>query len=249
MTTIAEDMRIALERGELHLVYLPTIRLSDGRCVGAEALARWHRKNRVLSGAEFIPSIENTPASGLLTYWVIDTVARELGDWLATVRAGHVSINVPPELLGRGGLEYAANHAGLSAHVDQVILEITERGIPDRLGLEALNAMADRGVRLALDDATLSGINIALLSRCNFGMLKIDSTLVAQIKPNKPPPPWLAQLASLLKHSTIQVVAEGLEHEHQIVTLRRAGIQFAQGFFYSRPLDASAFVRYHNRHS
>lgn len=249
MTPLAEDILIALERNELHVVYLPTIRLGDGRCVGAEALTRWTRNDRTLSGAEFIPLIEDTPASGLLTYWVIDTVAKELGEWLDTTEQAHVSINVPPEILGRGGLEYAARHSGLKKRINKIILEITERGIPDRLGLQALNNLAQRGVQLALDDATLSGINLALLTRCNFSILKIDHTLVAQLSPDKTMPAWLSSLESLLEHSSMQVVAEGVEREFQAVVLRRAGIQLAQGFLYSEPLTADAFLRYYKLHS
>ena len=64
---------------------------------------------------------DHPPLSGTLTYWVIDTVAVELGDWLEGNEAAHISINVPPEILGRGGLEYAATKSGLRAHVKQLI--------------------------------------------------------------------------------------------------------------------------------
>ena len=81
--TIADDVRAGLERGELFVEYLPTVTLEGGCCVGGEALVRWRRGREVVTAAAFIPAIENTPLSGKLTYWVIDTVAAELGDWLA----------------------------------------------------------------------------------------------------------------------------------------------------------------------
>lgn len=77
-----EAVREALARGELFLEYLPLIAVPEGRCVGAEALVRWRRSDRVVMPNEFIPLIEETPLSGLLTYWVIETVAVELGGWL-----------------------------------------------------------------------------------------------------------------------------------------------------------------------
>ena len=123
--------------------------------------------------------------SGVLTYWVIDTVAVELGEWLGGHEAVQISINVPPEILGRGGLLYAATKSGLSARIKQLIVEVTERGIPDQLGLDALNSIPGTGARVALDDTTLSGANLALLTRCNFDFVKIDRQLVAELAPGQ----------------------------------------------------------------
>ncbi len=241
----AEQVGAAIEHGELRVVYLPTIRMADGRCVGAEALVRWNRAGREVSAIDFIPVIENTPLVGTLTYWVIDTVATELGEWLDRHSDADISINVPPEILGRGGLEYAAVRSGLRARSSQIILEITERGIPDRLGLEALNIMAQRGVQLALDDTMLSGVNVALLARCSFSHVKLDCALVAQLVDGEPAPQWLAGLTSLLKNSPLQVVAEGVEREYQADTLKHAGVQLAQGYLYSTPLSAKELERFY----
>jgi sensor c-di-GMP phosphodiesterase-like protein len=245
MVTIANDIRAALDHGELFLEYLPTLRLNDGCCVGAEALIRWNRRGVVLSAAAFIPFIENTPLSGTITYWVIDTVAAELGEWLDTNPDAHIGINVPPEILGRGGIEYAAVRSGLKARVGQIILEITERGIPDRLGLDALNTWTSRGVRVALDDMSMSGANLALLARCNFGMIKLDRDLVAQLQSTKPRPAWLTGLESLLQSSQLQIIAEGVETEYQAQHLRAAGVQMAQGHFYSSTLKARALMAFY----
>src|SRR5215212_380086 len=102
-----DTIHAGLAQGEFFLEYLPTISLADGRCVGAEALVRWRRPSGVVPPGDFIPLIEGTLVSGLLTYWVFETVGKELGDWLRGHTEAHISINVPPELLGRGGLEYA----------------------------------------------------------------------------------------------------------------------------------------------
>lgn len=165
-------------------------------------------------------------------------MAAELGEWLDANRDAHVSINVPPEILGRGGLEYAAIRSGLRTRVAQIVIEITERGVPDHLGLDALNLMAANGVRLALDNTMLNGTNLALLARCNLSMIKLDRKATAQLGPRKPAPDWLAGLQALLKTSTLQVVAEGVETEFQAKWLRAAGVQMAQGYLFSRPLPA-----------
>ncbi|HEY4646626.1 MAG TPA: EAL domain-containing protein [Steroidobacteraceae bacterium] len=245
MTDLA-TIRVALERREFFLVYLPTVSLLDGRCVGAEALIRWRRGEEIVVDAcEFIPQTDQTPLSGPITYWVIDTIADEIGNWLAANEDAHISINVPPEILGRGGLEYAATKSGLRAHVRQVILEITERGIPDQLGLDALNGIASTGARVALDDTTLSGANLALLTRCHFDIVKIDRTLVAQLAPGAPRPTWLDGLSALLQSTSLQIIAEGVESAMQADTLKTAGVQMAQGHHFSTPLSADSFIRYY----
>jgi sensor c-di-GMP phosphodiesterase-like protein len=225
---------------------LPTISLTDGHCLGAEALIRWRRENKIIPPGEFIPLAENTPLSGLLTYWVIDTVAAELGNWLRANPQAHVSINVPPEILGRGGMAYAARQSGLDELASQVILEITERGLPDLIGVESINQGGGVGVKVALDDVTLvGGANLAVLARCHFFAIKLDKSLIDQIGPQCPVPEWLKSVTALLKSSQLQVIAEGVETEQQLKTLRAAKIQAAQGFYFSRPVPAAAFLAFH----
>jgi sensor c-di-GMP phosphodiesterase-like protein len=237
-------IRSALEAQQFFLVYQPIVSLRGGPCFGAEALIRWRLGNMVLTASQFIPFTENTPLSGMLTYWVIDTVAAELGDWLAGNETVHISINVPPEILGRGGLDYAATKSGLRKHIKQLIVEVTERGIPDQLGLDALNSIPATGAHVALDDTILSGANLALLTRCNFDFIKIDRLLVAEVARDKPPAPWLNGLTALLQTTALQVIAEGVETDFQAETLKAAGVQLAQGHFFSTPLSASDLKRY-----
>src|SRR3954447_14541015 len=151
-----DAIRDGLAQGEFFLQYLPTVSLADGRCLGAEALARWRQPSGLVQPGAFIPVIEGTPLSGLFTYWVLETVAAEMGEWLRAHAEAHIGVNVPPEILGRGGLEYAATKAGLADLKRQIILEVTERGLPDQQGVAALEAASRDGVRIALDDVTLT---------------------------------------------------------------------------------------------
>jgi len=238
-------IRSALDAREFFLVYQPIVSLRDGRCFGAEALIRWRRESNVLDASAFIHLCDRTPLAGVLTYWVIDTVAAELGDWLDRNGAAHISINVPPEILGRGGLEYASTKSGLRARATQLILEVTERGIPDQLGLDALNSISGTGAKVALDDTTLSGANLALLTRCNFDFVKIDHLLVGQLVRDKPSAPWLEGLAALLQTTSLQLIAEGVETPFQADTLKAAGVQLAQGHYFSGPRSANDFKRFY----
>jgi EAL domain-containing protein (putative c-di-GMP-specific phosphodiesterase class I) len=240
-----ETISEGLDRDEFFLEYLPTVSLHDGRCVGAEALARWRRPTGVVPPAQFIPLVEGTHLSGMLTYWVLETVGKELVDWLRDHRDVHVGVNVPPEILGRGGLEYAASKSGLGEVRNQLILEITERGIPDTLGVATLDVASRSGVRIALDDVTLSGTHLAVLSRCTLDLIKIDRSLINQITPECVRPAWLVGLSALLQSTPLGVIAEGVETETQAAALRAAGIPMAQGFYFSRPISAAELKAYH----
>jgi EAL domain-containing protein (putative c-di-GMP-specific phosphodiesterase class I) len=242
-----DEIAAGLAQGEFFVEYLPTVSLADGACVGAEALVRWRRSFGIVQPNDFIPLVENTPLSGPLTYRVIELVAADLIDWLRANPTVHVSINVPPEILGRGGLAYVAEHCGLAELAGQVILEITERGVPDQLGLAAIAAgTATTGVRFALDDVSMNGTNLALLTRCPFYAIKIACTAVQEIGPEVPHPEWLRGLAAL-RDSCLVVIAEGVETAYQAETLREAGIAFAQGFYFARPTSAAGLLELHAR--
>lgn len=237
----AADIQAGLERNEFFLEYQPVVSVADGRCVGCEALLRWRRLGRVVGPQEFIPLAEETAQGGLLTYHTIETVARELGPWLLARPHLFIGINIPPALLGRGGIEYAAQKTGYDQTLrNQLVLEVTERGIPDGIGMNEMEEAARSGVRFALDDVMLDSANLAVLSRCKFHIVKIDRRLVADIRPDQPRPEWLAGLAALLAATDLQVIAEGVETPAQAQVLREAGIPMAQGFLYSRPLPARA---------
>jgi len=239
-------IRAALAHGEFFLEYLPTLCLTSGKCIGAEALIRWRRPTGIVPPLDFIPFTENTPLSGLITYWVIDTVAAEMTDWLKANPDAHVSINVPPEILGRGGMEYVAGKDGLLDLSAQLILEITERGVPDLMGVEAINNIWGLGVRVALDDLTLNGgANLAVFARFNFHIAKIDSSLVAQISPESTNPDWLNDISAMLRTSSrLTVIAEGIETELQLQTLKKANIHAIQGYFVSKPIPAKEFIKF-----
>ena len=237
------------EGREFFLEYLPVISLENGRCVGAEALIRWRRPDGVVYPDQFIPVVENTPYSGPITHWVIDTVADELVDWLRLNPDMLISINVPPELLGRGGLLYAGEKSGLSEFKRQIIIEITERGLPDRLGVDSMPLMSEYGVRLALDDVTLTGANLAILSRCPFNTLKIDRAAVMELESGKPDPHWLQILSTLIATQALHVIVEGVETDYQAQRLRDVGIRFAQGYLFSQSISARNLMAFHAERS
>jgi len=245
----AADIRNGLDNNEFFLEYLPVLSLTDGRCVGAEALIRWRKADRVIPPMEFIPSLEDTIFSGLITYWVIDRVAAELGSWLHDTAGVYVAINVPPELWGRGGISYALSKSHLADNADKIVLEITERGVPDKLGVDTINNHGYTNVKIALDDVMSNEARLIFLARLNVDILKIDKSFADRILlddwPNHDDELFLKLCCDLDR----TIVVEGVEKEHQVDVLRTAGVRFAQGWYFSRPLTVDRFAAFYESHS
>jgi len=242
-------IRAGLDKDEFFLEYLPIVSIEPERCIGAEALLRWQRPAGVMLPDDFIPLAENTPLSGLLTYWVIDRVAVEMGDWLRHHDGVEMHLNVPPEILGRGGLEYAAQKSGLHDVRHKIVLEITERGVPDQLGLHALEIAARQGVRIALDDVRIDPASVMVLSRSNVKIIKIDKSVLLETGMDGTMPRWAEALSVLLKTTDLEVIAEGVETAEQLALLRAAGVRRVQGHYFSHSLRADAFLHYFSHHN
>jgi len=242
MKTI-EQIRTALENAEFYLEYMPTVSLASNQCVGAEALIRWRKSGELITPDEFIPLVENTPLSGLLTYWIIEEVARDLGDWLRSNDDVHVGINIPPEILGRGGLEYAATKSGLIEVIDKLIMEITERGLPDELALETLSSTKGR-VKIAIDDFGTGDANMMQLSKMEADIIKLDKFFVDQIIDEKNIPKIVKGLVAFAKAMDFVIIAEGVESQAQSKVLKKLNVEMAQGWYFSKPLSAKSFIEF-----
>lgn len=243
-----DAVRAGLNRGEFFAEYIPTVDLDSGRCLGAEALSRWRSPAGSVNPFEVADLTQDIPLSGRITYWIIETVARDLGDWLRANQDVHVGINVPPEILGRGGIEYAVGNAGLMDVLDRLIVEVTERGVPDAIGVEALNRIRAAGVRIALDDVGIGDANLFVLSRVNVDIIKLPKTFVDCLVDEASASERLAGLRALLHASHMQVIAEGVESAVQVEALKEAGVKMAQGWYFSPALPAEEFKAYFAAH-
>jgi len=243
-----DEVASALHNREFFLEYLPTMSLADKRCTGAESLIRWRKGAEVVPPMAFIPGIENTPLSGPITYWVIDTIAQELRSWLLEQDNVHISINVPPEIFGRGGLAYASKNSRLEDVADKLILEVTERGILDSLGVAGINAANEKKMLIALDDMDIKNQNLYVLSRVPANIVKLDKSFVDEMLR----PDWssqkIASISSLIRNGDLCVIAEGVETAEQVKILMAAGVQEAQGWYFSPSLSASDFMTFYAAH-
>lgn len=243
-----DEIENAFYRHEFFLEYLPTIRLADNRCVGGEALLRWRRSDRIVGPMDFIPQIENTPLVGLVTYRVIELVGKELGSWLRAHDNVHIAINIPPELLGRGGLWYTIGTSGLAEVSNKIMMEISERGMPDSVSVQGINLSRKYNMRIALDDVNANEGNLLALMHIQTDVVKFDKSLASQMLEDDWSDDKLAGVAALIDAGKFEVIAEGVETARQVDILKNAGVQMAQGWYFSHPLPASDFKMYFSTH-
>lgn len=238
-----EELTTALDAGEFFLEYMPIVSLSDGTCPAAEALVRWRREGQLISPLDFIPAFEESPLIGVLTYWIFEEISTELGPWLRRNPDFHIAINVPPELFGRGGLFYAGKVTGLLELRSQLVLELTERGTPDRITIEGMRVARRLGLGLAVDDVDEANVDIVLLARTKVDYLKLDRSVVEPLG-HGPPPPLFHDLEPILRRGQPLVVAEGIETDGQLEILKQLGVPFGQGWKISRPLTRDGLVEF-----
>ncbi|HER20524.1 MAG TPA: bifunctional diguanylate cyclase/phosphodiesterase, partial [Chromatiales bacterium] len=256
MTEAARDrlalelqLRQAIDRDELCLVYQPQVGLGDDRLQGAEALVRWqHPTEGLISPARFIPVAEATGLIWPLGEWVLREACRQGQAWReAGFDFGRLAVNLSPHQLRHGEVDRLVRHildeTGLPA--DRLELELTESALvrrePEtRALLDRLRAM---GVHVALDDFGTGYSSLGQLREFAIDVLKIDKRFVDLIEE----PTDRGQIARViidLGHTLgLTVIAEGVENEAQRSFLAAHGCDVFQGFLASKPLPPEDFAQ------
>ncbi|MEV7601013.1 EAL domain-containing protein [Kitasatospora sp. NPDC089797] len=192
---LATALRPALERGEFTVEYQPLVGLADGAVHGAEALVRWrHPRYGTLSPDRFIPLAEESGAIVPLGTWVLEESCRQARQWLTEFpdTETFVSVNLAARQIWDSDVvadvARVLERTGLPARLLQ--LEITESALlgPGGRPLQALQALADMGVRIAIDDFGTGYSNLAYLSRLPVHVLKLDGTFIEGFRDPAPTP-------------------------------------------------------------
>ncbi|HEU0202450.1 MAG TPA: EAL domain-containing protein [Burkholderiaceae bacterium] len=236
------DLRFALDRNELHLVYQPVVNIESATICGFEALLRWtHLTHGPIAPAHFIPYAE---ANGLIEpigAWVLRTAWQQLEAW---DHAGHtglrMSVNLAPPQLRSDGLEATLRDMLADSRVPaaQLELELTERMLTDATMAtrRCLNAIKSLGVRLSIDDFGTGYSNLSYLSRLPVDCVKIDGSFTRNVTQSAPDAAICRTICELARSLGLRVVAEGVETEGQLEFYARLYCQEAQGFLLARPL-------------
>ncbi|KFL25392.1 hypothetical protein JP74_18980 [Devosia sp. 17-2-E-8] len=233
------DLREALDKGELFLVYQPIVDLRARRIIGCEALARWnHAELGNIPPSVFVPIAEEIGAISDLTRFVLITATRECKHWPSPLR---VAINLSAtdfrttdvtEMVREG-----LRKTGLSP--ERLEVEITESTLIEEKQAvsKALSELRELGVGIALDDFGTGYSSLSYLHALPFTKLKIDRSFVADITTSERSLKLVSNIAKLSKDLDLTVTVEGIETEDQLDAISRAAdIDQVQGFLFGVPL-------------
>ncbi len=239
------ELRRAIEREEIKVLYQPIVRLEDRAIAGFEALARWdHPKLGRLSPAEFITIAEEIGLIVDLGLFVLDHTARQLAQWQAATRSREpvfASVNVSSrQLLRHDLIQDLRGVLGRAALARGTLkLEITESLVMENPehAAQMLTRIKDLGAGLSLDDFGTGHSSLAYLQRFPFDTIKIDQSFV-RTTPRGTRPVILRSIIALAHDLGMEVVAEGAETDSDAVELYQLGCEYAQGFAFGEPMSA-----------
>jgi diguanylate cyclase (GGDEF)-like protein/PAS domain S-box-containing protein len=241
-------LRCALPNNELRLLYQPKVDVRENRITGAEALLRWKSEELGEIGpGDFIPVAEDTGMIVPIGDWVIRTACRQLRDWRAAgIRDIVVAINISPRQFQLDTIADTIREAIAEFDVPPELLklEITESSVMTRPARSetALLELKQIGVAISLDDFGTGHSSLARLKTMPFDEVKVDQSFVRQLTRGGKDGAIVSLIIDLAHEMGQKVVAEGVETEEQLRVLVEKGCDEVQGFYYSPPLEPSAFA-------
>ena len=244
------DLRDAIERQELYLVYQPQIDSKSGALAGAEVLVRWKNQDRgMVSPSEFIYLAEDTGLIVPIGEWVLRPACLQYRRWQkAGVAPPYLAINVSGRQFKMDGFSQSVfqvlEETGLESKY--VELELTESFLMDdqEFAINTLQELKDMGFQLSIDDFGTGYSSLSYLKKFPIDRLKIDRSFVVEIETNEEDRAIIRAIIDLAHTLNIHVIAEGVEEEYQAEMLKRMGCDIIQGFYYSQPIDGVEFTLY-----
>jgi EAL domain-containing protein (putative c-di-GMP-specific phosphodiesterase class I) len=236
---LANDLRVAMHAGHLHLNYQPIYDTSTRRLIACEALLRWNDPARGnVPPLEFIPVAEDAGLIGPLTEWVLLHACQEAAAWPDSVQ---LSVNLSPLNLSQPSLvPTVARILGDTGLAPQrLVLELTEGLLLERSTTvqDALFGLKDLGVELWIDDFGAGHANLGYLQRLSCNVVKIDRSFLDQHDKRRE---LLGGMISLAQSCGLRVLAEGVETIEHDALLKELGCDLLQGYLLARPMSAES---------
>jgi len=242
---LLNDLRQALDRGELALHYQPKIDGTRGQISGVEALLRWnHPKHGMVPPMVFITLAERFGLIGRLGAWVINEACRQTAEWARSGMRMRVAINLSVHQLRESGLAERIGQAlqfhGLDA--SQLLCEITESVAMEDIKAtqRTFEGLARIGVFLSIDDFGTGYSSLNYLRQLPAQQLKIDRSFVNDLEDSEDARAVVSAVVSLAHALGLRVVAEGVETMGQRDILLAMDCDELQGFFFARPMPADS---------
>lgn len=243
---LAGDLRGALGRNELELVYQPQLHLHNEQMFGVEALLRWrHGKLGMIMPERFIPLAEETGLIIPIGAWVLREACAQAKRWLDDgLPLERISVNLAGPQIHRGEIMETVRtvlaETGLPA--SKLELEVTESNIMGQTEalVVVLKNLRHIGVTISVDDFGTGYSSLSRLKRLPIDRLKIDRSFVCDLPFDEDDAAIARAVIALGRSLGLRVIAEGVENAEQAEFLRQEGCHEAQGYYYSKPISAAA---------
>ena len=242
------DLRRAVDRQEFVLHYQPIMDVQAHRLIGFEALIRWnHPRHGLIYPMEFIPLAEETGLIGPLGEWVLVEACDRLKLWQRHYPQDPpltMSMNVSGKQFSRSVLAEVITRilreTGLPP--DSLALEITESIIMVDIesAIETMGRLRAMGVHIHIDDFGTGYSSLSHLHRFPISALKIDRAFVGKLLANGENDAIITSIVTLAKSLNLEVIAEGIELDHQLSSIKGLRCRYGQGFLFSRAMDPAA---------
>jgi diguanylate cyclase len=244
--SLENQLRMAIERGELELCFQPKVRVESRALCGAEALLRWrHPQRGIVLPGEFVPVAEESGLIVALGEWALHAACRQLREWNAAgLRRVPVSVNVSPRQF-QPQLPRIVQHAIRSTgQAGYLRLEVTESSVmaDPQKAVTLLRELKALGIRLSIDDFGTGYSSLSYLQKLPLDELKIDRSFLSGIRAEGGDAVLVDVIIAMAHGLGLSVVAEGVENEAQLEYLRKRGCDECQGFLFSEPLQAADFA-------
>jgi len=243
-SVVIGELREAIEHDDLVVHYQPQVEICSGRVLGVEALVRWqHPRHGLLGPDTFIPAAEQTGLIGPLTQYVLNSALYQCARWRHEGLDLTVAVNLSARNLFDPGLvddvRSALQRHGLPA--SSLELEITETSamVNPRRSIQVLDALAELGVELSIDDYGTGQSSLAYLQKLPVGRLKIDRSFVTEMIVDQASAAIVDSTIELARVLRLEVVAEGVEDDATLLRLRDMRCGTAQGIALGHPVAAS----------
>ena len=250
--SIETELRRALDKDQLELFYQPLINLKTGHVSGFEALARWTHDDRgEISPTEFIPVAEESGLILQLGRWAMDKAMTTLASWdreLGQQIPAYFAVNLSAIQVARDDVGAMVEEALRSSGIDgsRLTLELTESSIVQDPGraIAVFDALKALDATLALDDFGTGYSSLAYLQRLPIDVLKIDRSFVSGMMQDADSVAIVRAVLSLADALGMSTTAEGVESVELATTLAALGCASGQGYYFAKPLEASAALDY-----
>jgi diguanylate cyclase (GGDEF)-like protein/PAS domain S-box-containing protein len=240
------DLRRAVGQDELRNVYQPIVSLSSGRIVGFEALLRWQHPTRgLLQPRDFIPVAEETGMIRELGWWNLQTACRQIGAWNAQSGSGPLlvmSVNLSAKQFLEPNLVKQIGELlrDLKLSPGTLKFEITESTVMEdaTAAIQMLLEIKSLGIELSIDDFGTGYSSLSYLHRFPFDTLKIDRSFTKMMSEGGESMEIVRSILPMASNLRLNVIAEGVETIEQVALLRELRCEYAQGYYFSKPVTA-----------